>query len=202
MKFEPLNTEQHDLGKVSELIYETELEIFRSILGKNETEAVKNIESLIRVGDNLFGSENIHMVSDGDHEVLGILVSFRGDEISFWKDLKAYAKILDFSGLLGYLFKGTLINELLTARVGGEDYYISNIAVDPEFRGQGIGTCIVENALKLAKNSGCRKVILNVTLNNEKALKLYERFGFKVNGINTADWIFKGQGTFDMEFLI
>ncbi len=202
MKFEPLNIEQHDLGKVSKLIYETELEIFRSILGNDETEGIKNIESLIKAGNNLFGSENIHVVSDGDGEVLGILVSFRGDEITFWKELKAHSKILDFYDLLRYLFKGTLIDELLTARVDGKDYYISNIAVDPEFRGQGMGTCIVENALKHAENSGCGKVILNVTLNNERALKFYERFGFKVTGKNTADWIFKDQGTFDMELLI
>lgn len=201
MKFEPLNIKQHDLAKVSKLIYETELEIFRPILGKDETEAINNLKKLINAGNNLFGSENIHVVSD-DHEVLGILVSFRGDEVSFWKDLKAYSKILNVYNLLRYLFKGTLIDELLTARVGREDYYLSNVAVDPEFRGQGIGTCILKNALKLAENKRCPRVILNVTLNNERALKLYERFGFRVNGKNTADWIFKGQGTYDMELLI
>ncbi len=198
MKFEPLNTEQHDLGKVSKLIYETELEIFRSIIGKDETEAINNLESLIKAGDNLFGSENIHVVSDGDHGVLGILVSFRGKDVGFWKDLKAYSRILDFPDLLRYIFKGTLIDGLLTARVGQEDYYLSNVAVDPDFRGQGIGTCIMENALKLAENKGCPRVVLNVTLKNKKALKFYKRFGFKVTGKNTAEWIFKDEGTFDM----
>ncbi len=202
MKFEPLNTEQHDLGMVSKLIYETELEIFRAILGKNETEGIKNIKSLIKAGNNLFGSENIHVVSDDDDRVLGILVSFRGDEITFWKEFKAYSKILDFYDLLRYVFKGTLINELLTASIGPGDYYISNIAVDHEFRSQGIGTYILENALKLVEDSGCQKVVLNVTLKNIRALKFYERFGFKVNGKNTAEWIFKDQGTFDMELLI
>lgn len=202
MKFEPLNTEQHDLGMVSKLIYETELEIFRAILGKNETEGIKNIKSLIKAENNLFGSENIHVVSDDDDRVLGILVSFRGDEVTFWKEFKAYSKILDFYDLLRYVFKGTLINELLTASIGPGDYYISNIAVSHEFRSQGIGTCILENALKLAEDSGCRKVILNVTLNNERALEFYKKFGLKVTGKNTADWIFKGHETFDIEFLI
>jgi len=140
------------------------------------------------------------VVSDGDGGVLGILVSFRGDDVTFWKEFKAYSKILGFYDLLRHVFKGTLINELLTASIGPGDYYISNIAVDPEFRSQGIGTCILENALKLAEDSGCRKVILNVTLNNERALEFYKKFGFKVTGKNTTDWIFKDQGTFDMEF--
>ncbi len=202
MKFEQLNIEQHDLEKVSELIYETELEIFRSLIGKNEVEAINNIESLIKAGDNLFGSENVHVVSDCDHGVLGILVSFRGKDVGFWKELKAHAKILDFPDLLRYLFKGTLIDELLTAKVGQEDYYLSNVVVDPDFRGQGIGTYILKNSLKLAEEVGCPRVILNVTLKNEKALKFYERFGFKVTGKNTVEWIFKDQGTFNMEFLI
>lgn len=201
MKFEPLNLKQHDLDKVSELIYETELKIFRSLLGKDETEAINNIKSLINAGNNSFGSEHIHVASD-DGKVLGILVSFRGKDVGFHKDLKAYGRVLDFNDLLRYIVKGTLINELLTARVGREEYYLSNVAVTPEFRGQGVGSFIVENALKLAENAGCKKVILNVTLTNEGALKFYKRFGFKVTGKSTADWIFKDQGTFDMEFLI
>lgn len=202
MKFEPLNIEQHDLGKVSELIYETELVIFRSLIGKDETEAIGNITRLIRMRNNLFGSENIHVVSDDDHEILGILVSFKGKDVTDWKELKAYSKILDFSGFLKYLIKGTLIDKLLTAKVGSDDYYLSNVAVVPDFRGQGIGTYILENALKLAEEAGCPRVILNVTLKNKKALKFYKRFGFKLNGKNTANWIFKDQGTFDMELSI
>lgn len=202
MKFEQLNIEQHDLGKVSKLIYETELAIFRSIIGKDEVDATKNIESLIQMGNNIFGSENIHVVSDNDHRVLGILVSFPGDKITFWKELKAYSKILGFYDLLKYLFKGTLVNELLTASIGPGDYYLSNVAVDPEFRGQGIGTFIMESALKLAKDSRCQKIVLNVTLKNNRALEFYKRFGFKGTGKNTAEWIFKDEGTFDMELLI
>jgi len=120
------------------------------------------------------------VVSDGDGGVLGILVSFRGDDVTFWKEFKAYSKILGFYDLLRHVFKGTLINELLTASIGPGDYYISNIAVDPEFRSQGIGTCILENALKLAEDSGCRKVILNVTLNNERALEFYKSLVLRV----------------------
>lgn len=202
MKFEPLDIEKHNLRKVSELIYETELVIFRSLIGKDETEAINNINSLIKMGDNLFSSENIHVVSDDDHGVLGILVSFQGKDVTDWKELKAYFRILDFPGFLKYLIKGTLIDKLLTAKVGSDDYYLSNIAVGPDFRSQGIGTYIVENALKLAESEGCPRVILNVTLPNEGALRFYKRFGFKITGKNTADWIFKDQGTFDMEILI
>jgi len=202
MKFEPLNIEKHDPKKVSELIYETELRTFRSLIGKDESEAIKNIESLICMGNNLFGNENIHVVSDNDNEVLGILVSFKVDDITLWKELKAYSKILNFFDLLKYLFKETLVDGMFTDSFAPGDYYLCNVAVDHSYRGQGIGKYIMANALELADGTTCERVVLRVTLKNEKALKLYKRFGFKVTSKNIAGGFLKDENTYDMELLI
>ena len=202
MRFSKLNIAKNDLNEVSRLIYETELKIFRSLLGKDENEATENIKKLIIAGNNTFGHEHIYVVSDENDEMLGILVSFCGRETSFWNDFKAYFKVLDFYSFLKYVVKGTLINELLTASVGKNDYYLSNIAVDPNHRGQGIGTFILENAFKVAKKKGCRRVILDVTFGNLGASRLYERFGFKVYGKKDPKLIFKGKGTYNMEHFV
>jgi ribosomal protein S18 acetylase RimI-like enzyme len=202
MKFVKLDIDKHDLNRVSELIYETELTIFKQLLGKNESEAVQNIKKLVKLGNNSFGHEHIHVVSDRDGNILGILVSFCGRETSLWSDFKEYFKVLNFYNFLKYAVKGTLINELLTASVGKNDYYLSNVAVDPQFRGQGIGTYILENAFKDAEKRGCKRVLLDVTLNNEGARRLYERFGFKVYGKKDPKLIFKGKGTLNMEHFV
>jgi len=202
MKFVKLNIRKHDLNKVAELIYETELSIFRPLIGKNRDIAIQNIKKLIKAGNNTFGREHIYVVINENEEVIGILVSFYGRETSFWNDFKAYFKILKFYSFLKYLVKGTLINELLTASVGKNDYYLSNIAVDPHHRGQGIGTYILENAFKAAEKKGCKRVILDVTLDNVGASRLYERFGFSVYGKKDPKWIFKGKGTFNMEHFV
>ena len=201
MKFVELDTSKHDLNKVSELIYETELTIFKQLLGKDQDEAIKNIKSLVESGNNYFGYENIHAVSDDDENLLGILVSFSGKEASLWNDLKAYFGILNFYDFLKCAVKGTLINKSLTASLGKNDYYLSNIAVDPQFRGQGIGTYILKNAVKTAEEKGCRRVLLDVTFNNKGAKKLYERFGFKVYSKKEPK-LFKNQGTFQMEYSV
>lgn len=199
MKFVKLDISKHDLNKVSELIYETELSIFRPLLGKDKNEALENIKKLIKEANNTFSHEHIHVVSDEDENLLGILVSFCGRETSMWNDFKAYFRILDFYNFLKYMVKGTLINELLTASVGKNDYYLSNVAVNPQFRGQGIGTYVLENAFKLAEKKRCRRVILDVTLYNVGASRLYERLGFKVYGKKSPKLIFKGEGTYNME---
>ena len=199
MKFLKLDTNKHDLNKVSELIYETELTIFKQLLGKDESEAIRNIKKLVESGNNTFGYENIHVVVDDEENMLGILVSFCGKETSFWNDFKEYSKVLRFYNFLKYAVKGTLISELLTSSVGKNDYYLSNIAVNPQYRGQGIGTCILKNAVKTAEDKGCRRVLLDVTFKNKGAKRLYERFGFKVYSKNTPK-LFKGHGTLSMEY--
>jgi Acetyltransferases len=200
MKFVELDTSKHDLNKVSELIYETELAIFKQLLGRDQDEAIKNIKSLVESGNNYFGRENIHAVSD-DENLRGILVSFSGKETSLWNDLKAYFRILNFNDFLKCAVKGTLISKSLTASPGKNDYYLSNVAVDPQFRGQGIGTYILKNAVKTAEEKGCRRVLLDVTFNNKGAKKLYERFGFKVYS-KKEPVLFKNQGTFNMEYFV
>lgn len=202
MKFVKLDINKHDLDKVSEWIYETELSIFRPLIGKDKNEAMENIKKLIKARNNTFSQEHIHVVSDENENVLGILVSFCGRETSRWDDFKAYFKVLNFYDFLKYVVKGTLIDELLTSSVGKNDYYLSNIVVDPRRRSQGIGTFILENAFKVAEEKGCRRVILDVTLDNIGASRLYERFGFKVYGKKDSKWIFKGKGTFNMEHFV
>lgn len=202
MKFVKLDITKHDLDKISRWIYETELAIFRTLIGKDEIEAQKNIKTLIKSKNNIFSYENIYVVTDENEEVLGILVAFTGNDISFWGDFKAYYNILDSSAFLKYVIKGTTINELLTTSVGKNDYYLSNIAVDPHFRGQGIGSFILQNAFQIARDKGCNRVLLDVTFKNKRAMKLYERFGFKVNGKNVSRWIWKDEGTYGMEYVL
>ena len=105
MKFVKLDINKHDVNKVSKLIYETELAIFRSLLGKNENKAIKNIKKLVKFGNNSLGHDNIYVVSNEDGDILGILVSFCGKETSMWNDFKAYFKVLDFYSFLKYVVK-------------------------------------------------------------------------------------------------
>ncbi len=56
---------------------------------------------------------------------------------------------------------------------------IQNIGIVPNFRGEGLGTCLVYHALKGFRESGLKFATLEVTANNLGAIKLYERLGFE-----------------------
>lgn len=202
MKFVKLDVNTHDLYKVSKWIYETELEVFRPLIGRNETEAIKNIKTLIKSKSNVFSHENVHVVTDTNENILGILVAFSGNDISFLGELRAYYNVLDIFSFLKFLTKGIAIAALLTTSPGHDEYYLSNIAVDPRFRGQGVGSFVIESAFKIAKARGCKKVLLDVTFRNKGAKRLYERFGFKVNNKNSSKLIWTDKGTYGMEYIL
>ncbi len=60
---------------------------------------------------------------------------------------------------------------------------IEAICVDEDCRGNGIGTSLLEYIRKLGKEQGCTDVYLTVNQENENAIKVYEKFGFKVKNI-------------------
>jgi ribosomal protein S18 acetylase RimI-like enzyme len=58
------------------------------------------------------------------------------------------------------------------------EYFISNLAVYQEYRGQGVGTGLLAKAEKVAKAMGLEKLSLYVEVDNPRAIRLYEKFGF------------------------
>jgi len=58
-------------------------------------------------------------------------------------------------------------------------FYISGMALFPEFRRRGIGTRLLEFAADNARARGLRDLSLIVFEQNARAKRLYERFGFR-----------------------
>ena len=57
-----------------------------------------------------------------------------------------------------------------------------SIALYQEYWGCGIGSIMLETALRYAKEVGYEQVELEVVSSNTKAIKLYEKYGFKKYG--------------------
>lgn len=58
--------------------------------------------------------------------------------------------------------------------------YIDDLCVDEKYRKKGIGTALYGYVVKLAKESGCHNMTLNVWAQNEDAIIFYSRMGLSV----------------------
>ena len=56
---------------------------------------------------------------------------------------------------------------------------VHDIAVDPAYRGQGVGQSLLASLEAYAQAQGCCKITLEVLSGNEVAMRSYGRFGFE-----------------------
>ncbi|MCS6949937.1 MAG: GNAT family N-acetyltransferase [bacterium] len=57
--------------------------------------------------------------------------------------------------------------------------YLESLAVDARYRGQGIGTLLLERCFEESRRAGKREISLHVVDTNPRAKQLYERMGFR-----------------------
>lgn len=66
-------------------------------------------------------------------------------------------------------------------QVAGEGH-ITNVAVLPAYRKQGVGSRLVSEMVRCAKKAGLSLMTLEVRKSNQAAIALYEKFGFSTLG--------------------
>ena len=64
------------------------------------------------------------------------------------------------------------------------DFYLQAIAVDPELRGAGIGSLLLEDAVERGTRNGSARLTLDVAAGNDGARRLYARKGFE----ESSEW--------------
>lgn len=90
------------------------------------------------------------------------------DELARMPDTRWYQVMLDQDQVIGYI--GLAVN--------GEVADIQTIAVIEAAQQKGLGSRLLELAIKEAKNRGAQEMFLEVATQNEAAINLYRKFGF------------------------
>ena len=101
----------------------------------------------------------------------------------------------DFDDFWNYnVFKSELENEnskYIVAKINNEIVgfagiwiaidvaHITNIVVKKDLRNIGIGSLLLQNLIQMCKNLDLAELTLEVNQHNSKAIKLYEKYGFK-----------------------
>ena len=73
----------------------------------------------------------------------------------------------------------------------GKSLYMDDLYVRPQYRGQGLGTRLIERVITLGKAAECYKLRWQVSAWNKPAIEFYRRLGAEIDGTEqNCDLIF------------
>lgn len=75
-------------------------------------------------------------------------------------------------------YEGVIIGYVMAYLKPDLEGHVMSIAVHPNYRGNGIGSTLLSEVINRLFNRGAKYVGLEVRVSNERAIRLYERFGF------------------------
>jgi len=78
--------------------------------------------------------------------------------------------------------EGALVGYLIVSRYV-DAWHVMNVAVDPDQRGRGVATMLLERLFDLTAADARRGYTLEVRVSNLTAISLYERVGFRSRGL-------------------
>ncbi len=114
-------------------------------------------------------------------EDLGFVLAIGKDRILHWpltyKDLCFYLQDNDI-GLFKLVLDNSIIGYIIL-RYELDEAEIDEIAISRQHEGKGIGTYLLEKALQNLKTRNFKKIYLEVRKKNLRAIRLYEKNGFK-----------------------
>lgn len=120
----------------------------------------------------------------------------------YYQILKMYPEtffVAELDGsVVGYIMCRIEYGLSLLRRFGlAKKGHIISIAVLEEHRGKGIGTKLIQQALREVRNDSGKEAYLEVRVTNEGAITLYKRLGFRV--VSTLAGYYKdGESAFTM----
>ncbi len=98
----------------------------------------------------------------------------------FTKSLKSRSSFillaLEKENVIGYILMKL---ERVSWRVYNPMAELTNLSVDPMYRGQGVGTKLFQHAKAILKRRNVKRISVQALTNNTRAVKFYETLGFE-----------------------
>lgn len=197
-KLEIFDLNKHSSWQVSKLIYYTDERTFSKFFSKEE--AIFNIEKLLKIPNNPVSHDRVYVVLDENNKILAMSSVKIYKNNSFLDEFLFVFKYLSFIDAIKMNIVLFLDYFVLSTFKDG-DFYLAGIAVDESSRNMGLGSYLLEKMIKMAKNEGFKRFVLDVDLINNGALKLYKKLGFNVFNKKSIKIFKKERGMYNMELV-
>jgi len=188
--------EPADSDLVARLIYLTMGIEADWLFGQDKGHSTLKVLAGLFVRKNNRASHTLTHLAERDGQAVGLLLAYPGWLLSRLNWLTGWCllKLLGLPATIRLARMQSAYGDLKETEA--DEFYISNLAVFPEFQGQRIGTMLLAYAEEMARESGLRKCSLIVAFGHENAFHLYEHLGYKVvrSYLNAHPKVAEGSG--------
>ena len=172
-----------DKKQASELYYISGPNICNYCFASDEKTTLKLIEMLFQKPANSFSHE-CYWLYEEDERIKGAAVVFPGkDEALLENNIGRYSKemlkIAGYKRCISMMLRSRTFHKFAPC-AEADEFYIQSLAVFPEFRGQGIGSALLNHIIAHAKDNSYKKVSLIAESDNEHAIMIYKKLGFVI----------------------
>jgi len=108
-----------------------------------------------------------------------------------------YSFLFELNYPFNYFVVLEMEKEIIGYMIAGEyeeSYHLKNLAIKKEKQGKGYGKFLLNNLIKKAKKEYKKFIFLEVRVSNKRAIKFYEKMGFKKNRILKGYYGYKEDG--------
>jgi ribosomal protein S18 acetylase RimI-like enzyme len=163
-----------DAADIAELILLSAEHFLPAVFGPG---IERGLAALAARRGTLFSSAHAR-IAELDGRAAGMLLGYSGGE----KAKEDLATGLGLFGALGVEVLRRLPRLLRVQRMVGflrrEEWYVSNVAVRPEARGQHVGHALMRDAEERARGGAASAIVLDVETDNPGAIRLYQGLGY------------------------
>lgn len=143
--------------------------------------------AFVRPGCEFSFTNHTCLVSN-NQEIVGIGSAFSSD-VTTGFTISAVKYIFSFYGFWKGMkvLKNGLNIEKIIAPPKGNTEVLAHLGIRSDYRNQGLGSRLVDYFIKEAQKKGRTTVSLDVSVENPRALALYQRLGFKITKENISN---------------
>jgi len=102
-----------------------------------------------------------------------------------WRE-DEFEDLLDGEGIYGFLAADDRPLGVILCRIAAEEVEVLTIGVSPSSRRRGVGLALMSAALDVARDNGTLQAFLEVAVDNESAIALYDQVGFRKAGLRKS----------------
>ncbi len=174
-------TKTDNVNQIAKLIYSSDLNIYTAMFG-NEINACKVLQELINTNTVNISIDHL-IVAEYGEQIIGILCFIEND---YFDDRESYKRSFErlnislpeyFDGVFDAYWKKIIEENFM------DTYYISNVAVDPNYQNLGVGKSLLHYFIE---NHSDKPIGLDVVQANASAIHAYTKSGFQVVNTVTA----------------